>query len=535
MTTARWIVSGKLEVLTPLSIRTGYQEQEPPAPVDGPLSGIEPNAPANAVPQGVASPIIGIELDDKQRPYVPATAIKGLLRNRAAASLPEEDMAILRALLGDQPAAGRDKNDAAAKVAKGGFAEFRNAFIADDPNSGYRPTLRGRTALHEGSLTAEGGQLRQERAVAPGTTFAVEIVVCRADEAQVALLLGLLTLIDGLDASSALGAGTSQGDGRVKWSKGDIRRFGTAEAKAWQFAAAEKTWQDFARPAPIAPREIRPQPDRRVTLAFTLPIEGHFLVGAMEVVKNAEGNNVLRKRPLRLHGGDDKTARLPGSSLDGALRAQARRIFRTIAGDFRPWEDDDIKLPAGFASLFGSAAAGSLLECEEFSQDGLALVEQEFVAIDRLSGGGADEKKFSMRAFEAPQLTGKIHLVLHRRTNPALTGKPNMTSVTGVTPEAIGLLALVLKDLACGDVPLGAATRKGYGGVGGLIFGNGGWPELLEHLGEQVLLHAADIPALEPFRPCLTGREVIETAVALLHAEARAWKAKRPADEEVEG
>ncbi len=532
MTPQRWILSGTLEVISPLSIRTGYEESDVPAPVDRSDAEVEPNAPPHAVSRDQYAPVSGIELDHKRRPYVPATALKGLLRGRAAACLSEAEKEAVFLLLGDQPEVGRDKNDGDASVSRGGQAEFRNAPLARDPNNGSRPAIRGRTALHEGSLSAEDGQLRQDRIVAPGTTFSVKIVFCRATEAQVALLLGLLKLIDGKDASSALGSGTTQGDGRVLWLGSDVRRFGEAEAKQWQFGAANKTWEDFATKVSVTPRPVTRRPDQRVTLTFTLPVAGHFLVGAAEVVKNADGKDVLRKRPLRLYGRDNSTARLPGSSLDGALRAQAKRIYRTLSQDFAAWAEDDVNLPKSFAALFGSARAGSLLECEEFSCNACKLVEQEFVAIDRLSGGGADEKKFSMRAFESPRLQGSLHLVVQRRTETALTGKRSMTREISVTPAAIGLLALTLKDLGCGDIPLGAATRKGYGGVRELVFGNGGWAELLEHLGEEVLLLSETVASLEPLRACLTGREVIETAVGLLQDEAKTWKAGRMTPEE---
>ncbi|NTT85946.1 RAMP superfamily CRISPR-associated protein [Tabrizicola fusiformis] len=534
MTPQRWIIKGKLKVISPLSIRTGFDETDPPAPQKREAASVEPNAPPDALPEGQFAPVVGIEMDHEGRPYVPATALKGLLRARAAASLSVTEKEALFRLLGDQPEPGRDTNDTAASIGFGGHAEFRNSMLNHDPNNGYRPAIRGRTALHEGSLTAEDGQLRQDRIVAPGATFSVKVVFCRATEAEVALFLGLLALIDGNDASSALGSGTSQGDGRVEWLADDIWRFGQAEAKEWQFRGANKTWEDFATKAKVVPVKVTRLPDQRVTLLFTLAIEGHFLVGAAEVVKNAEGTSVLRKRPLRLHGRDDTTARLPGSGLDGALRAQAKRIYRTISQDFSRWGDDDTELPDSFASLFGSARAGSLLECEEFKCSPCTLVEQEFVAIDRLSGGGADERKFSMRAFESPRLEGRIHLVLGRRTETALTGKRSMNAECSVTPAAIGLLALTLKDLGCGDIPLGAATRKGYGGVRELVFGNGGWMDLLKHLGDEVLRLSETVTSLKPFRACLTGRQVIETAVGLLHEEARTWKAGRPIPEEAQ-
>lgn len=514
MTPQRWIIDGSLEVVTPLAIRTGASDEF----IQGQLPTLEPNFLPDLA-GGESVPVSGIELDHEMRPFVPATAIKGLVRSIVALGLVDARYdGILLNLLGDLPRAKRSVVDPLAQVALGGLAEFRNAHLPPTTAYDARPALRGRTAIHEGSRTAEDGQLRHDRIVAPGTQFDMSVLACGATEAEVAVLLALLNQIDGQGADSALGAGTTQGDGRVRWQFVRLRRFGQDEARAWMALDADRTWQSCAAEVTVPPDSLVLMPATRVNLPLALQIEGPFLVAANEAATNAENTVVSRKRPYRVHAQDETTARLAGASMDGALRAQARRIWRTMSGDAAAWAGDDRDQPAAFESLFGSARQASLLEVETFLATDLRLVEQEFVAIDRLSGGGQDGKKFSIKAFEAPRLTGALSVVLRRSVRTELTGKTAMTQDIAVTPAAIGLLALTLKDLAAGDIPLGHGTRKGYGGVARLEFGSGGWRDLLRQMGEAAIAAGIVTGA--------NGEAGIKAAVRALEAETRAWAAQ---------
>lgn len=523
MIPARYIVEGFLKVLTPLAIRLGHEGTDFPAMAPE----VEPNAPpqlegANAGP----APIAAIELDHRGLPFLPATAIKGLLRSHAASALDDQYAEMIQRLLGDLPRKGADAANPLADAATGGIVDFRHAFLPPGCQPQARPAIRGRTALHEGSRTAEEGQLRHDRIVAPGTEFPVTILLTRATAQDVATLLALLALIGGADAASALGAGAAQGDGRVAWTLVSVRQFGPAEAVAWVNAPAGTGWQDHATEISLAPALLTTRSDLRIDLQLALQIEGHFLVGAQEIYTNDKGKEARRTRPYRVDADDERIARLAGSSLDGALRAQARRIYRTISGDTKPWSADDTDLPPAFEALFGSPRQGSMLEVETFLFSAKKLVEHEFVAIDRLSGGSADEKKFALKAFEAPLLTGTLRLVMQRSVTPSLTGKSGMTLAVGISLPAIGLLALTLKDLASADIPLGHGTRKGYGGVAALTFANGGWRALLEHLGAEAARMAGSVPSLEALER-LAPHAVIELAVTALHDEAMAWATKR--------
>jgi CRISPR/Cas system CSM-associated protein Csm3 (group 7 of RAMP superfamily) len=216
-----------------------------------------------------------------------------------------------------------------------------------------------------------------------------------------------------------------------------------------------------------------------VRVEADLVAEGPFLTASPATAVEAGFDH----GPL-LAGGDRDAPMLSGAGLRGTLRAHAERIARTLAtrwatdaeGFFdtcpacSPVEGDanaalascDALLrAAGVPSeedieaerlclacrLFGSPRRGSRLRVE----DALLIGEpqykpQDFLAIDRFTGGGADRFKFDAVSLWQPQFRARLYL-----ENPA--------------PWELGWLALVLRDLAEGLVPLGFGSAKGFGQV----------------------------------------------------------------------
>ncbi len=190
---------------------------------------------------------------------------------------------------------------------------------------------------------------------------------------------------------------------------------------------------------------------------------------------------------------------LPGSSLRGVLRSHAERIARTLAtehavngDDFiatcpacnpvaRPrgqedlaleccdallkrqerrdpmdslWRDPDKGIDAArdlclACQLFGSPRWGSRLIVEDaaLEEDTMPVYKvQDFLAIDRFTGGGKDGAKFDAAALWRPRFTAHLRL-----ENPQ--------------DWELGWLALVLRDLAEGWLRVGFGAAKGFGQV----------------------------------------------------------------------
>ena len=194
---------------------------------------------------------------------------------------------------------------------------------------------------------------------------------------------------------------------------------------------------------------------------------------------------------------------LPGSGLRGALRSHAERLARTIAthqahhkgeaaethfkahcpacdpnarrkrelgSEGEPLESCDSLLLAGemkqnnvealsgnlevktkqlclACQLFGSGRRGSRLRIGDAKLVGEPVYKaQDFLAVDRFTGGGADGFKFDAVALWQPTFQATLFL-----ENPA--------------PWELGWLLLTLRDLQDGFIPLGFGAAKGYGQV----------------------------------------------------------------------
>jgi CRISPR/Cas system CSM-associated protein Csm3 (group 7 of RAMP superfamily) len=159
---------------------------------------------------------------------------------------------------------------------------------------------------------------------------------------------------------------------------------------------------------------------------------------------------------------------IPGSSLKGVLRAQAEKILRTLAGTNNP-------NLAIVEELFGtSESAGRLavddVYCKEYissqdwvREDSEALnrfsVHQQYVAIDRFTGGASEGALYSARPVKKEVVWEPIRLTLD------FAGK-GTTLLNEVEQNQIwGLLTLLLLDLKEGMIPIGFGTRRGLGEI----------------------------------------------------------------------
>jgi CRISPR-associated RAMP protein (TIGR02581 family) len=237
-----------------------------------------------------------------------------------------------------------------------------------------------------------------------------------------------------------------------------------------QLAAARRK----VRPAGSNPHVARSW----VEVEFTLQATGPFLAGDVTGARRAGFDHapLVEGRPV-----------LPGASLRGVLRSQAERIARTLAtraaadkddfhhrcpacspvarrreeGETVPLEccdslltkptdeeveEDELCLAC---RLFGSARLGSRLIVEDAPLKEGTEPEykvQDFLAVDRFTGGGREGAKFDAAVLWRPSFTVRLRL-----ENPY--------------EWELGWLALVLRDLAEGWLAVGFGRAKGFGRV----------------------------------------------------------------------
>jgi CRISPR/Cas system CSM-associated protein Csm3 (group 7 of RAMP superfamily) len=471
--TQRWIISATVEAVSPLMLRTGLEETDDLK--NEMAEEIEPPPPTKEAKdrseKAQAPEVYAIDRDHKQRPFIPATALKALVRNLATRSGQAQVRSSVERIFGAPPEAGRPGTAPDKKTAIGGRAEFRNAYEVTDQSVPVPPSIRGMTRIDRATGAALDGSLRHHRVADPGSQFSLRILADDLLEEDIRLLVKSLHLLDGTDAS-AVGGSTGKGFGRIKLLKDTLKieHLGSKEIQSWLKQEADNN----APEAFAVVRHDLVEENRReageipwkncLRLPLEIQIEGFFLVSYAVDTSNERNNQRAQRAPLPLRqrrASDEPRQRawLPGSSLKGALRAQAERIWRTLHNDLTIWTNDIP--PSPIAELFGTPKRKGLLSVSDFLGPAtLRPVQHDMVAIDRFTGGAADGRKFSVEAFEAPLLQGEIVLSIERRHAAWQSDSFNPYTLSH---EAVMLLAHVLRDLAEGDIPLGYGTRKGYG------------------------------------------------------------------------
>ena len=429
----RWKITGTFTLLSPMHVGSGDITTRPRLNV-----GDEPDVKPGVVKCEVQAIVIG----HAGRPCIPGTALKGVLRSWA------EDFYTgsphLVRVFGTP--------DADAKGAHAGWADFLNCF-AEAPSANDLTRLAKHVAWWDASRlagvyssvcldrhtgAARANKLFFQEFVPEGIRFPVEIDATRLTEDEVAWLLGLLH--HGAAHSThplQFGANGGDGWGRVEWKLGEVRRCTNAAAFAGVgFACCVEPWTPPALPAPAAAPV-------HVALDMELRFSGPFLVNDASREKD---DDHLERTNFTALACADGSAWLPSSSFRGALRQHAERLLRTLD----PSASGDPNGPIGkgpIERLFGSTGQASRLMIGPFREEGRAARRhQDFVAIDRFTGGAAEGAKFDATYAARPTFKGRLIL-----------------DTKGLEAVDLALVALTLRDLTTGQLSFGFGGSKGYG------------------------------------------------------------------------
>ncbi|MCB9386060.1 MAG: hypothetical protein H6509_15725 [Bryobacterales bacterium] len=486
----RWIVKGVLRTETALHIGDGDTVPDLPEQAKPAGEGEKTLWPFGQLYDKDGKPVevSSVATDQDGKAYIPASALKGPIR----AWLEKLDPKVVEKLLGHQ--------DEGTEAGLGGKAEFldaplssapaQNPFEPDDEDRRYTQFWRKQRATCIAPLVAidrtmgagVDGKLAHFEFVPPGLEFAVEIRGRMSDVELQQLLMALEAFNGGDWQRVALGARNANGWGRMQWALTEIKKIHRAWVRehraAWIAAPSQmqkdiddKAQEKLAMHRDKALALLRNQGKRgkRMSLEVTIHMDGPFLVN--DVTRTGEQKNGLPGHAPRL----DEKGRpvLPSSSIRGSLRQQMEKIVRTIFNkDRAAWEGHDadnfgsvINLEDAkdrlcpVSILAGAPGWKAPLELSDFvGRIGAQRARQDFVAIDRFTGGAAESQKFDAEYVYAPVLTGTIEVDLERMHK--------ITSDRGQNPDwPLILLLYGLRDLHEGDVRLGWGGSKGYGMV----------------------------------------------------------------------
>lgn len=388
------------------------------------------------------------------RPLLPGTTFAGALRNALADCLagygrvePPEVAVLFGGARGDD----------------GGSQSPLIVFDAlGDLPDGHGIEIRDGVAISPTTGIAEDHKKYDYEVLPPGTTFAVRLDLLLpsppspsgAQPSEKELLEYLSAALDAFThAQNGFGAKRSRGLGRVSalWT---AKRFSLESPEGWlewvlsdherPFAATPDRASIVDALEAAAPEDVKPLSlpgDARTRVVIDLDLRvGH------DILVRSPGTDPDAPDVSHLHSGG--TAILPGTSLAGALRAQALRIAKLVRRDEK---DATLWIDRLFGPRFEgqrppgkSQPRASRLRVGEARLDDSKAQRQTRVAIDRFTGGVVDTALFD----EQTEVGGRVTVRLELR-NPQ--------------KGELGLVLLVLKDLLDGSLPVGGTASVGRG------------------------------------------------------------------------
>ena len=452
----RWLVTATLTTTSPLIVHTGEQKKRERCGDDDDAGSVNL-----------------IERDVNGLPYIPGTSLKGGLRAWLVERAGNSKGAVIEKLFGREPRP-EQLDDREVDRSRGGRLEFQDARSEGEGMTLGEKQERwieetGSTAIDPATGAAKRRMLRHTELVPAGTAFSIEIAGDGIEQHEMALLRAALDALG--DGAIPLGADGSSGKGLCHVDEPRFRMIDANGLREWLDTRPTRPWIDDARDHAALDRTVEAEASLdpalpTIELDLFLRFDGPFLVSKAAAKEEGGQDGEPDREPVR-EGYDGYY--LPGESLRGALRAQARRIVNTLDPGKRGDEHPSLcRLfgPGGQSAMHfrGAIDVGDFKVVEPPSEP---LPVQEFVAIDRFTGGAADGKKFAARHLDRPIVRGCIKLSVTPRRHRLASGKRdsrfNAIRHRAVRREDIGLLALVLRDLAEGDIPLGYGKTKGYG------------------------------------------------------------------------
>lgn len=327
--------------------------------------------------------------------------------------------------------------------------------------------LLTRTAIDRITAAPKSGSLRTDEIVPIGVQFEIEFGLAAYPDGDGLLESAIrpediAMLVETLGKGLKLGARCHDGWGRLEWKLGSVKILREQRLKEWALSEPLRGRPVFEE---LVLQSRCTQQETSLEFDIELRFEGPFMsIDPHSPERQVPGASKGERPDMVVSLDSNNRALLPASSFRGCFRSQGERILRTVLGD-RAMKDgkgkpephairvhDDIAArlsPIG--QFFGHPGWRSPLEFTDFlGIEPAKIHDQHFVAIDRFTGGVA-EGPFWVRAAYAPTLKGRLRVDCDRLEQ------------AGVGVWWQPFLAMLLRDLAEGDITFGWGASRGYG------------------------------------------------------------------------
>lgn len=430
---ARYVLTGTLTVRTPMHVGSGESS-----------AWRHPQHAHIEVPNSA-----DIVLDHQGYPTLPGTSLKGVLRQRALQVLPIDQT---KRLFGA---------DDSATTTEPGCVEFAAATTVG------KTTLDGiaRTAIDRVTQTVVDKKLFHAKVVPTGTKFNIRLVLPHADAKDAAAMLAVLTSCTE-QAPLQIGAHARAGWGHAVIGELQAKMFGPKQLSQW-LANQTDAWENHLAVAKLKFNQTQLKPDQFQKLAVNLSFDSPFACKdpnhkkppKTEQTENADNANVIPDIcPLQT---SDHRPLLPATSFLGAFRSHAERIGRTLGLEVE--QGHTAKKPARLdqapedlcSLLFGCAGWRGLVGAEAFIGAPATRMNQQMLALCRVTAASPSGATFKFSGFESPVLAGSIKVDVHRLSAEVIPDQQRK--------QALGLLLLTLRDLQDGWISFGLGRSKGWG------------------------------------------------------------------------
>lgn len=249
----------------------------------------------------------------------------------------------------------------------------------------------------------------------------------------------------------ALGAMTMKGFGKMRLNDWIVDEFDFKNEKdVWAWLNKEVPEQQYNN----SNTKLSEQLGLKNSEADNFSIDAYFNIRTSLIIRDYDDNP---QAPDSVHIKSNENHVLPGTSVRGAIRSRGERILKSLGSSDQSiiynlfgWVDNE-KRPFQFRTT-EKAIRGKISIAETIIY-GTNEEIQKRVSIDRFTGGARDGALFdSMPLWPKRDVDNNVHIKIH---------------IKSCKDWEAGLMLLVLKDLWTGDLPVGGEKGIGRGRLEG--------------------------------------------------------------------